>query len=78
MKITFKSSNKIFMIDGEKFKKWYDKKQCLAAVKQTWYALQYVKDQTEQICLAAVEQNGDALRYVNIHADYIEIQDGEE
>ena len=38
--------------------------ECLEAVKEDGYALQYVKEQTEDICLAAVKQNGDALQFV--------------
>ena len=38
--------------------------ECLEAVKQNGYALQFVKDQTEEICLVAVKQNGNVLRYV--------------
>ena len=38
--------------------------ECLAAVKQNGYTLQYVKEQTEEICLAAVKRNGYALQYV--------------
>jgi len=37
---------------------------CLAAVRQNGLALQYVKEQIEEICLAAVKQNGLALQYV--------------
>ena len=38
--------------------------ECIKAVKENGYALQYVKEQTEDICLAAVKQNGFALQYV--------------
>ena len=31
---------------------------CLEAVKQSGYALEYVKEQTPEICLEAVKQNG--------------------
>ena len=41
-----------------------DEKECLEAVKQNGYNLQYVKEQTEDICLEAVKQNGYALQYV--------------
>ena len=36
----------------------------LAAVKQNGYALQYIKDQTEEMCLAAVKEDGYALKFV--------------
>ena len=38
--------------------------ECLEAVKQHGYTLQYVKEQTPEICLEAVKQNGFALQYV--------------
>ena len=38
--------------------------ECLEAVKQNGFALQYVKEQTSEICLEAVKQNELALRYV--------------
>ena len=40
-------------------------KKALEAVKQNGYALQYVKEQTEEICFEAVKQDGYALQYVN-------------
>jgi len=43
---------------------WEDPEFCLATVQQNWYALKYVKDQTEEICLAAVRQYGCSLEYV--------------
>ena len=36
----------------------------LEAVKQDGYALQYVKEQTQEICIEAVKQDGYALQYV--------------
>ena len=36
--------------------------ECLEAVKQDGWALQYVKEQTEDICLEAVKQNGCTLQ----------------
>ena len=39
-------------------------KEALAKVKQTGYALRYVKKQTKAICLEAVKQNDRALQYV--------------
>ena len=53
------------------FEKWDDKKQCLEAVKQNGYYLQYVKEQTDEICLEAVKQNGDSLQYVKEQTDEI-------
>ena len=41
-----------------------DPKQCLEAVKEDGWALQFVKEQTREICLEAVKQNGYALEYV--------------
>ncbi|MFQ9152015.1 MAG: DUF4116 domain-containing protein [Blautia sp.] len=32
----------------------------MAAVKQSWKALEYVKDWTPEICLAAIKQNPEA------------------
>jgi hypothetical protein len=43
----------------------------LAAVKQNCCALQYVKQQTDEICLAAVKQYGCALKYVKQQTDEI-------
>ena len=42
----------------------YDENDCLEAVKQTGFALQFVKEQTPEICLEAVKENWAALRYV--------------
>jgi len=38
----------------------------LEAVICNAFALQYVKDQTEEICLEAVKRYGDALQYVTL------------
>ena len=38
--------------------------ECMEAVKENGYALQYVKEQTKDICIEAVKQNGYALCYV--------------
>ena len=43
----------------------YRWEEALEAVKQDWYALQYVKEQTPEMCLEAVKENWDALRYVD-------------
>ena len=48
----------------QKYYKYFNEAESLEAVKQNANALQYVKDQTEEICLVAVKQNGQALRYV--------------
>lgn len=45
--------------------------EALAAVKRYGWALQYVKEQTEEICLAAVKQNGLYLRYVSEQTEEI-------
>ena len=42
-------------------------KEALEAVKQNGFALQYVKEQTEEICLEAVKQDGYALKFVESH-----------
>ena len=38
--------------------------ECIEAVKENGYALQYVKEQTPDICLEAVRETGFALQYV--------------
>lgn len=43
----------------------YKGDEALQAIKQSKYALPYVKEQTEEICLEAVKQNKDALLYVD-------------
>ena len=43
----------------------YSGDEALEAVKQNGYALQYVKEQTEEICLEAVKQDGYALQFVD-------------
>ena len=45
--------------------KWDDYNFCLKAVKNSGYALKYVKDQTPEICLEAVKEEGLALQYVS-------------
>ena len=40
-----------------------DNNICLAAVKQTGYALPFVKNQTAEICKAAVENEGTAIKF---------------
>ena len=47
-----------------KYYKYFSFEESLAAVKKDGWALQFVKEQTEEICLAAVEQYGWALKYV--------------
>jgi len=42
---------------------------CLTAIKQSWKALQYVKNQTPELCLAAIKQNPDAYMYVVLPED---------
>ena len=53
-----KSNDELF------FERWSDKKQCMEAVKQNGYSLQYVKEQSEALCMEAVKQDGDSLQYV--------------
>ena len=36
----------------------------MAAVENDGEALQFVKDQTQEICIKAVEKDGNALQYV--------------
>ena len=43
---------------------WSDRTFCLEAVKRYGYALEHVKNHTQEICLEAVKQNGCALRHV--------------
>ena len=45
--------------------------ECLEAVKQNGWALQFVKEQTEEICLEAVKQNGWALQFVKEQTEEI-------
>ena len=46
----------------------------IEAVKRNGYALQYVKDQTEQVCIEAVKRNGFALRYVKEQTEQVCIE----
>jgi hypothetical protein len=46
------------------FSLWSDMNFCLMAVQKNGYALEYVKEQTNEICMAAVQRNGSALEYV--------------
>ena len=41
-----------------------DPDECLEAVKRDENALQFVKEQTEEICIEAVKQDGMALQFV--------------
>jgi hypothetical protein len=38
---------------------------CLEAIRQNGCALEYVKNQTEELCLIAVKQNGHAIEFVD-------------
>ena len=64
------------ILDYEK-RKWLSTKknlvwdEALEAVKQDWYALQFVKEQTEEICLEAVRKSWYALQYVNEQTEEI-------
>lgn len=53
--------------DVSAYEKWYNRKECLEAVKRDGYALQYVREQDKEICLEAVKRYGDALQYVDKH-----------
>lgn len=41
-----------------------DPKECLKAVMLSGCALQYVKEQTNELCLEAVKEDGVALQFV--------------
>lgn len=43
---------------------WNDQSYCLMTVKLNGYALQYVRNQTDEICLEAVKKCGSVLKYV--------------
>jgi len=47
------------------FKHITNQQEALEAVRQDGAALQFVRNQTEEICLEAVKQSGYALSYVN-------------
>ena len=49
----------------------YEWSEALMKVRQDWYALRYVKEQTEEICLAAVNQNWNAIKYVKEQTEKI-------
>ena len=49
----------------------YKWKEALEAVKQNWYSLRYVKEQTEEICLEAVKQDWYSLQYVKEQTEEI-------
>lgn len=55
--------------------KWSDKKQCLEAVKESGYALAYVKEQDKDICLEAVKSDGYALKFVRDKNLFFELVD---
>jgi len=40
------------------------KEICIKAIKQIYWTLEYVKEQTPELCMAVVQQNGAALEYV--------------
>ena len=49
----------------------YEWEEALKAVKQDWYALRYINNQTEEICLEAVKEDWDALKYVDNQTEEI-------
>jgi len=52
----------------------YEWEDALRRVKQNWYALQYIHNQTEEICIEAVKQDWDALKYVHNQTEAICIE----
>ena len=50
---------------------WSDLNFCKLSVQQDGLALQYVKNQTEEICKLAVHQNGLAIQYVKNQTEEI-------
>ncbi len=61
-------SNIILLKDFDKFA---DPVFCKLAVQQNGLALEYVKEQTEEICKLAVQQKGMALKYVKEQTEEI-------
>ena len=59
-------TKKIITEFKENLLKWYSKKYCLEAVKQDPWALQYVKNQTEEMCLEALNQDIDIIEHVDV------------
>ena len=51
-----------------------DPDECLEAVKENGWALQVIKEQTEEICLEAVKQNWEALKFVEEQTEEICIE----
>ena len=49
-------------------------KNAFAAVKNSGYALRYVKEQTPEICIEAVKNYGYALSYVDIRIFEIDVK----
>ena len=43
---------------------WTNEKDCLEAVKENGWVLQYVKEQTPEICVQAILNDKDAKRYI--------------
>lgn len=59
------------IILGERKCIWEDVKICLTVMKINGYALQYVKNQTEEICKVAVSNHHNALQFVKEQTDEI-------
>ena len=49
--------------------RYFTEEESFEAVKNYGHALQYVKNQTNEICLEAVKNYGDALQYVKLNFD---------
>ena len=52
----------------------YSWEEAMDKVKENWYALQYVKEQTEEMCIEAVKQNWYVLQYVKEQTEEICIE----
>lgn len=44
---------------------------CILAIRQNYKALEYVKNQTEELCLEAIKYNYKALEYVKEQTEYL-------
>ena len=62
------SADYMELIKRKKFMIGFDyenEKECLAAVKQRGFALEYVKEQTPEICLAAMKNSHYCIIYID-------------
>ena len=53
------------MYTRESLQKWSDNVYCLNEIKYDINALQFVRNQTDEMCLITVKQNGLSLQYVH-------------